>query len=152
MRWAYLFHRNCTPNLSKDESHGLHISTVRQKTGPGIPSELCSGDSSCFSGICTPMTSFQMPLKMYGAHVLTYFLKFPNHPGCTATNTHSTQPLTNSYKISSYTSVFKSGCSFSFPFFISFLILKFSFGATPTPVYYAWEIKELCHQLKANPE
>ena len=28
------FYRNCTPNFSKDESHALHISIVRQKTDP----------------------------------------------------------------------------------------------------------------------
>jgi len=73
MRCTYLFH---TPNFSKDESHGLHISTVRQKTGPGIPSKLCSGDSSRFICFYMPMMSFQAPLNMYGAHVLAYFLKF----------------------------------------------------------------------------
>ena len=73
----YLFRRNCTPNFSKDESNGLHISVVRQKTGPGIPSELRSGNSSCFSCFYTSMTSFQAPLKMYGAHALPYFLEFP---------------------------------------------------------------------------
>ena len=44
-----MFHSNCTPNFSKDESHALHISIVRQKTGPGISSKLRSGDSSRFS-------------------------------------------------------------------------------------------------------
>ena len=77
--WVYLFHRNCTPNFSKGESHALHISIVKQKTGPGIPSELHSGDSSRFSCFYMPMTSFQAPLKMCGARTLTYFLKFPIH-------------------------------------------------------------------------
>jgi len=53
--WVYLFHRNYTPNFSKDESHGLHISIVRQKTGPGIPSKLRSGDSSHSSCFYMPM-------------------------------------------------------------------------------------------------
>jgi len=68
---------NCTPNFSKGESHALHISIVRQKTGPGIPSELHSGDSGHFSCFYTPVTSFQAPLKTYGARALAYFLKFP---------------------------------------------------------------------------
>jgi len=50
---------------------------VTQKTGPGIPSELHSGDSSRFSCFYTLMTSFQAPLKLYGARALAYFLKFP---------------------------------------------------------------------------
>jgi len=78
MRWAYLFRRNYTPNFSKDESHALHINIVGQKTGPGIPSGLCSGDSSRFSCFYTPMTSFQAPLKMYGTCELAYFLKVPH--------------------------------------------------------------------------
>ena len=76
MHWAYLFHSNCTPNFSKDESHGLHISIVRQKTGPGIPRELRSGDSGRFNCFYTPMTSFQAPLNMYGTRALAYFLNF----------------------------------------------------------------------------
>jgi len=67
-----------TPNFSKDESHALHISIVRQKTGPGISSELRSGDSSRFSCFYMPTTSFQAPLKMYGTRALAYSLKFPS--------------------------------------------------------------------------
>ena len=71
-----MFHSNCTPNFSKDESHALHISIVRQKTGPGISSKLRSGDSSRFSCFWYTHAVILSSIEMYGAHALTYFLKF----------------------------------------------------------------------------
>ena len=65
----YLFHSNC----SKTESHVLDINIIRQKTGPGIPSELRSGDSLFLYAHNVIPSSIENVWHMCAQ----YFLKFP---------------------------------------------------------------------------
>ena len=63
---SFLFHTNWTPSFSKIWIYAFHVSIVRQKTCPRIPSELRPGGSCRFSCTICPWRHFKPHWKRMG--------------------------------------------------------------------------------------